>query len=155
MTAMCSIIPLEIQPQMLEMLGVLHRQCFGAAAWSTTQISGSLSQPTCQGWAVMNEGSLVGFILVQRSGDDAEILTLAVHPDYRRQGLAKKLATQAIKSTREYGAKRILLEVGISNIPAQALYTHLGFSTMATRRDYYRCVDGHYEDALVMSLQFQ
>jgi [ribosomal protein S18]-alanine N-acetyltransferase len=79
--------------------------------------------------------------------DELHINTLAVDPQLRRQGLATLLMRRLLAEAAREGAQRALLEVRRSNEIAQRLYTSLGFTVTATRRNYYTQPE---EDALVL-----
>jgi ribosomal-protein-alanine N-acetyltransferase len=79
----------------------------------------------------------------------AHIATIAVHPDYRRQGIGKILLRFALDWAARNGAQRAMLEVRASNQSAQALYLQFGFEVVSRRPRYYK--DNH-EDALLMNL---
>jgi ribosomal-protein-alanine N-acetyltransferase len=87
-----------------------------------------------------------GFVLVRAIAGEAEILTLAVLPEARRQGLGQGLMAAALARAAARGAAAMLLEVATDNAPAQALYASLGFAKVGRRRRYY--ADGR--DALVL-----
>ncbi len=70
-------------------------------------------------------------------GDDAEIMTIGVGRPYQRQGIAAALLETLIVSARRQGAKRMLLEVRVDNVPALALYERFGFTRMGLRKRYY------------------
>jgi ribosomal-protein-alanine acetyltransferase len=90
------------------------------------------------------QNSVVGFLMWRAvAPDEAEILNLAVHPAFRRQGIALQLL-------RELSAPRIFLEVRESNHAARALYLRAGFEECGLRRKYY---DNPPEDGIVMRLQ--
>jgi len=61
------------------------------------------------------------------------LANIAVHPDYRRQGIARQLTQQAMQHTRQRGAKEIWLQVEEDNQPAIQLYRSLGFEDQALR----------------------
>jgi ribosomal-protein-alanine N-acetyltransferase len=88
-----------------------------------------------------------GFVLARATADEAEILTLAVHPDARGKGLGRALLQAAINKARALGALTMFLEVGADNPHAIALYTALGFAKVGMRKGYY---EGR--DALVLRL---
>lgn len=88
--------------------------------------------------------SVVGFLLWRAVAlDEAEILNLAVHPEFRRQGVGLELL-------RGLSVPRIFLEVRESNHAARALYRRAGFEECGLRRKYY---DNPPEDGIVMRLQ--
>ena len=85
-------------------------------------------------------------VMARIAADEAEILTLAVLPDQRRQGLARILLEEAARQCEAVGAGTLFLEVATRNEAARALYGAQGFEEIGRRRGYY--ADG--DDALVM-----
>jgi ribosomal-protein-alanine N-acetyltransferase len=85
-------------------------------------------------------------VMARIAADEAEILTLAVLPDQRRQGLARILLEEAAQQCQALGATTLFLEVATRNEAAHALYLAQGFQEIGRRRRYY--ADG--DDALVM-----
>lgn len=85
-----------------------------------------------------------GFWLID---DEAHITTLAVHPDYRREGLGELLLINDIQAALKVNATRMTLEVRVSNDAAQKLYYKYGFKSLGLRRKYYQ---DNSEDALVL-----
>jgi ribosomal-protein-alanine N-acetyltransferase len=90
-----------------------------------------------------------GYIVFWLVEDEMHILNLAVAPPVRRHGIARTLVLAAIERAHRKGARRAFLEVRASNAAAMKLYSALGFSGTAVRRDYY---DAPIEDAVVMTL---
>ena len=78
---------------------------------------------------------------------DLHVLKIATLPEFRRQGLARRLMALAEEHTAETGGESVTLEVRVSNNEAGGLYEALGYSLVGSRPSYYR--DG--EDALVMT----
>ncbi|MFH2033944.1 MAG: ribosomal protein S18-alanine N-acetyltransferase [Candidatus Margulisiibacteriota bacterium] len=95
-------------------------------------------------WAVKIENKIVAFIIYELIIDEIHIIHMAVHPDYRRKGIAKKMIEKALSEK----AKVAFLEVRKENTPAQRLYESFGFKEISRRKKYYP--DG--ADALVMQL---
>jgi len=76
-------------------------------------------------------GRLVASTIVQRMGHDKTrwyVGSVATHPDYRRQGLARKLTTRALEHAKEHGAEVCILDVRADNPAAYDLYRSLGFT---------------------------
>jgi ribosomal-protein-alanine N-acetyltransferase len=82
--------------------------------------------------------------------DEAHVATLAVHPDYRRQGLAQRLLAHSLLEAWQRGARSALLEVRRGNFGAQNLYQRFGFAIVGVRPRYYK---DNNEDALLMTLE--
>ena len=72
-----------------------------------------------------------------------------MHPDYRHKGIGELLLIYAIELSVELKAILITLEVRVSNLAAQVLYSKYGFSQRGTRRAYY--LDDR-EDATITTL---
>ena len=89
-----------------------------------------------------------GMLLARATGDEAEILTLAVEPRARRQGVGTALVTKALAEAQGRGARIALLEVSVGNAAARALYGRAGFVEVGRRPRYY--TDG--SDALILRL---
>lgn len=88
-----------------------------------------------------------GFALVRTVADETELLTLAVDPAYRRQGIADSLMREWLKKT---SARHAFLEVASDNAAAQALYTKYGFAEAGRRAGYYRRANAPAVDAVLM-----
>ena len=89
-------------------------------------------------------GRLAGFLVSRRlAPDEAELLTIAVAPEFRRQGVAGALFAALAEEARG----QIFLEVRESNEGARKFYKSLGFQEVNTRREYY---ENPLEAAIVM-----
>jgi ribosomal-protein-alanine N-acetyltransferase len=122
-------------------LAALHAACF-PDPWDAAAISALLVKPGT--FAFAHED---GFVLARAVADEAEILTLAVHPYKRGKGLGRALLQATISKVRSMGAKSVFLEVGVENPAARALYARLGFTKVGARKGYY-----NGGDALVLRL---
>jgi ribosomal-protein-alanine N-acetyltransferase len=92
---------------------------------------------------------LMGYIIFWLIADEAQINNIAVHPEFRKQGIGEWLLRQALDIIRGLGGSYVILEVRLSNLAAQNLYRKLGFSEVGHRPGYYFNPE---EDALVMGL---
>ncbi|MFH1434229.1 MAG: ribosomal protein S18-alanine N-acetyltransferase [Pseudomonadota bacterium] len=90
----------------------------------------------------------VAFLLFWEIYDEMHILNIAVHPEFRRQGIARRLLTSLIEHGRENNFKYVTLEVRESNIAALGLYRSLRFRVEGIRKGYY---SDNCEDALIMA----
>ena len=111
-------------------------------AWSRDVMRLHLEQPTSIGF-VHSSG---GMILARLAADKSEILTLAVAPTCRRQGIGAALLRAAMDRAAERGASSMVLEVAVTNQAARSLYSAHGFTEAGVRRHYY--ADG--TDALIL-----
>jgi ribosomal-protein-alanine N-acetyltransferase len=124
-------------------LAAIHAATFDEP-WGADEIRTLLSGPG--GFGLLTDG---GFILCRAIAGEAEILTLAVKPDARRQGLGRTLVEAAAIVAAQGGAEAFFLEVASDNAAAIALYDAAGFERAGARRGYYQRPDGPV-DALVM-----
>jgi ribosomal-protein-alanine N-acetyltransferase len=105
--------------------------------------------PASRCWVAEVDGRVVGMIVVWLLVEEAHVATLATHPDLRRQGIAKKLLSHALRYLINEGAQTSFLEVRASNIAAQEMYRKFGYEESGRRRRYYKDND---EDAILMNL---
>lgn len=92
---------------------------------------------------------LAGMIVTWLVLDEAHVATIAVLPEFRRQGIGRKLLAASLLEMIERGAVQALLEVRRSNQAARDMYIHFGFDIVGERPRYYR---DNGEDALLMTL---
>lgn len=90
-------------------------------------------------------GEVAGYVGLKHTADELHVMNIAVRPDNRRRGLARRLLLTALSGHPD--ARAVYLEVRPSNAPARALYESLGFSLAGRRPRYYGD-----EDALIMRL---
>src|SRR5512145_2964460 len=102
--------------------------------------------PASRCWVAEMDGKLVGMIVAWLIVSEVHVATLATHPDFRRQGIAKKLLAYALRELRNEGAQSSFLEVRASNFAAQEMYRKFGYEESGVRPRYYRDND---EDALL------
>ncbi len=124
----------------LPALARIHAASF-AEAWSAATLQDMLKTPGTSAFSTSD-----GFVMTRVAADEAEILTLAVAPEARGQGLGTVLLSTAVEHAHHAGARAMFLEVGASNLAARALYNRFGFSEVGMRKAYY----GGNEDALIL-----
>ena len=90
---------------------------------------------------------IVGYLCLWEIGHEIHITNLAVHPEWRRRGVARQLLGAALIEGVARGVTLAFLEVRPSNTRALALYESLGFQVIGRRNGYYFDTG---EDALVM-----
>ena len=124
----------------------IEKLCF-SDPWSENSVASELNNPLSL-WLVALDGATVaGYVGSQSVLDGADMMNIAVHPDYRRRGIARELVTGLADALAEKGVKSLALEVRQSNAPAIALYEQLGFQQVGLRPNYYR---NPRENALIL-----
>lgn len=120
---------------MFEKLSNLHKKCFPTKPWSADDFR-DLKNSGCE--IIMSEN---GFVVYRIAVDEAEIITIGVNPDFRRNGIASAMIGIIEKTLKNQAVKKLFLEVASNNIPAQKLYESMGFKTVGLRSKYYDGVD--------------
>ena len=124
----------------------LEKICF-SDPWSENSIASELdNRLSCWLVAEQNE-SVVGYVGSQSVLDAADMMNIAVAPEYRKQGIGKALIEALMEYLRQKKVIALLLEVCVSNASAIALYQKMGFEQVGRRPKYYR---NPREDALIM-----
>lgn len=126
-------------------LAALHAACFIVPRpWTAAEFADLLTSPlTCLSAAPG------GFALGRVIADEAELLTIAVHPDLRRLGLGRRLLVAFLHQAAGRGAAAAFLEVGATNESALALYLDAGFRQVGRRSGYYTTA-AERTDALIL-----
>ena len=94
---------------------------------------------------------IAGFAMIRLVADEAELITIAVDPRWRKKGVGLALMRAVFEDLLMTPAKRLFLEVASDNPAALKLYRKLGFQQVAERRGYYARPDGQPATAIVMS----
>ena len=132
-------------------IAALEKICF-SDPWSERSIASELDNKLAF-WLVAAEGEQVaGYIGSQTVLDETDMMNVAVHPDFRRQGIAEALVNELVENLKKMGSHCLTLEVRASNAPAISLYEKLGFHEIGRRRNYYR---NPREDALILRKEWE
>ena len=118
--------------------------------WSRSMFAGELAKTSsiCLGAVDTERGEiLIGYLIISRYSDAWHVMNVAVHEDYRGQGIATKLLNRLFELTAGDDRRGYTLEVRVSNSGAIRLYERLGFVPRGIRRGYYT---DNREDALIM-----
>ena len=124
----------------------LEKRCF-SDPWSEKSIASELENPLSVWLVAVDGGQLIGYVGSQTVLGETDMMNLAVAPEARRQGTGRALVLALVEALTEKGSRSLMLEVRVSNIPAQKLYESLGFSQVGRRPKYYV---NPREDALIL-----
>jgi [ribosomal protein S18]-alanine N-acetyltransferase len=118
--------------------------------WSRGNFADSLAAGH-SAWVAFDQGMLAGYAVMMMAPEEAELLNISVVSERQRQGLGGELLSGLCERARQCGARRMLLEVRLSNTAGLGFYAHAGFRQIGRRKAYYPAADGR-EDALVMEM---
>lgn len=118
--------------------------------WSLGSIEQELSNKFARYIVCKDGDKVIGFIGAWLIASEGQITNLAVHPDYRKKGIGKKLMKSLISSLKNEDCNAITLEVRESNTVAKNLYKNLGFLSEGIRKNFY---EDNKEDANIMWLR--
>ena len=140
----------EMNASHVPQVAQLEQLCF-ADPWSEKSIASELTSKWSYWLVAVEDDRVVGYIGSQSSIDESDVMNVAVHPDFRRKGIAEKLINHLVEELKNRGSHTLLLEVRASNAPAIALYEKLGFTQVGCRKNYYH---NPREDALILRKDF-
>ena len=129
----------------------LEKICF-SDPWSEKSVATELTNPLSLWVVALDEEQVAGYVGSQSVEGEADMMNVAVHPNYRRRGIAGELVTHLIAQLAENNVHSLALEVRASNLPAISLYEKLGFTQVGRRPNYYR---NPKEDALILKKEWE
>ena len=125
---------------------VIEELCF-EDPWSREAFESEMSGLNpCVYFVAVQEDMICGYMGVWHILDEGHITNVAVHPEYRGQGIGRMLVETTISDGMSKGIEAFTLEVRKSNDTAQELYKKCGFESVGIRKRYY----ANNEDALIM-----
>ncbi len=124
----------------------LEKLCF-SAPWSERSIASELQNEYSLWLVEERDGVAVAYVGSQSCPSEADVMNVAVAPEFRRQGIGERLMVALMDALRAKGMESLTLEVRASNSPAISLYDRLGFAEVGRRPNYYT---DPREDALIM-----
>ncbi len=124
----------------------IERAAF-ASPWSRQFFLEELRATHARSVLCQRDGRPIGYVIYWELPGELDIHNVAVHPRFRRQGIARAMLADIIEGAAKRGFRRMTLEVRKSNDPAQTLYRSLGFEICGLRKGYY---SDNGEDAWVM-----
>ena len=129
-------------PQIAE----LEKLCFHDP-WSEKSIASELHNKLSNWLVAIDDDQVVGYVGSQTVLGETDMMNIAIHPQYRKQGIATALIHNLIEILKEQNSHSLMLEVRRSNDAAKSLYMKMGFVEVGVRRNYYR---NPKEDALIL-----
>ncbi|KXT72432.1 Ribosomal-protein-S18p-alanine acetyltransferase [Streptococcus sp. DD10] len=138
---MIEIQKLTNRPDLANEIWEVMEEVYTGSPWSLAQIQADLSQQQTTYIVAFGVMEIIGFLAIQETDLEVEVLQVAVKKAFRRQGIAKQLFANLPTD------KDIFLEVRESNQPALLFYKKEKFKEITRRKGYYY---DPVEDAVIM-----
>lgn len=116
-------------------------------SWNIDSIEKELSNKLAKYLVALHGDKVIGFVGMWIVFNEGDITNVAVHPDYRKQGVGNLLIDNLITLCKKNNINSLTLEVRESNIPAQSLYKKHGFKEEGVRKNFY---NNPKENAIIM-----
>jgi len=130
----------------VQQIAELEKLCFDDP-WSENSIASELNNRLSLWFVAVEADIVVGYVGSQTVLGETDMMNIAVHPDYRKQGIATNLINILVDELSQRGSHSLMLEVRASNERAISVYKKLEFIEVGRRKNYYR---NPKEDALIM-----
>ena len=140
----------EMNATHVSQVAALEKLCF-ADPWSENSIRSEVDNILALWMVALEDDRVVGYVGSQTVCGETDMMNIAVHPDYRRRGIAQSLIEVLIRELKNRGSICLTLEVRCSNDSAIGLYEKMGFRQVGLRKNYYR---NPREDALILRKDF-
>ena len=134
----------------LEEVAHLETMCF-SSPWSRQMLAEELNNDFASFLVAEDENhQVLGYAGLHVMMDEGYVANIAVHPSYRRQGVASALLQVYERFAEANRMAFLTLEVRKHNTAAIALYKKHGFILAGIRKNYYQ---DNKEDAILMKLE--
>lgn len=131
----------------------MDREIFGADAWSEDFLWAQAGTPSVFIIGAYEGPQLRGFAALGISGREAEVLTIAVDPEFRGRGAGRLLLQALMDTASARGVEAVYLDVRSDNAPALGLYAAFGFEKLHVRTGYYADADALVMRAALVPLE--
>ena len=118
-------------------IAALEEICF-SIPWSENAILHEVTNPISYWLVAVENGQVLGYVGSQYGYGEADMMNLAVVPDFRNRGIGQQLVTELISHLADLDVKSLTLEVRQSNTAAISLYEKMGFQQVGLRPNYYQ-----------------
>ena len=140
-----------MNPAHVAQIAQIEKVCF-SDPWSEKSVASELENELSLWLVAEEDGQVCGYVGSQTVLGETDMMNVAVHPDFRRRGIAEALVNALVEALKAKGSHCLTLEVRASNSPARELDEKLGFSRIGTRKNYYR---NPKEDGLILRKEWE
>ncbi len=142
---------LKMNESHIAQVAQLEKICF-SDPWSENSVASELKNKLAFWLVAEEEGRVAGYVGSQTVCNETDMMNVAVHPDFRRKGIAEALVSSLVDQLKKMNSHCLTLEVRASNVPAISLYEKLGFQEIGRRKNYYR---NPKEDAMILRKEWE
>ena len=135
----------------IHQIAELEKLCF-CDPWSVNSIASELDNRLSLWLVAVDNGRVVGYVGSQTVLGETDMMNIATHPDYRKQGIGTALILRLIEELSKRNSHSLMLEVRVSNGVAISVYHKLGFAEVGRRKNYYQ---NPKEDALILRKEWE
>ena len=141
----------KMNSALVSQVAALEAICF-RDPWSERSVASELDNPLSYWLVAIEDAQVVGYVGSQTVMRETDMMNVAVHPDFRRRGIAENLINALVDALKATDSHCLTLEVRASNVGAVKLYEKLGFVQIGLRKNYYR---NPKEDALILRKEWE
>lgn len=141
----------KMREEHLSQIAQIEKLCF-SSPWTEDGLREEISNPSAVFLTALDGNTVAGYMGFHFVLDEGYIANVAVHPGYRKSGVATALITYAHEIATQKGLSFLSLEVRESNTPAINLYTKMGYKALGKRPNFYT---NPSEDAFIMTNFFR
>ena len=121
-------------------LHALELRCFDGDQLGLASFNRLLKSPSAEVLVITNDAEdIIGYalILTRKNSRWWRLYSVAIAPEYRGQGLSRKLMAEILTRASQAGAQGVRLEVKVNNHAAIELYRHYQFEVIDLLPAYY------------------
>lgn len=144
----CTIV--NMQAKHIQDIAEIEKLSF-SKPWSYDSLAEELSNPLAVFLVAEVDGKAVGYAGMHHIIDEGYITNIAVHPNFRKQGIATALIDKLDDYANQSKLAMLTLEVRRSNEVAIKIYERQDFEQEGVRRDFY---ENPREDGLIMTKRY-
>lgn len=133
----------------LQPITLIERKVYSGRPWSHDSFAKLLQQDHYQFLTAELDQQVVGYLVCQIAGDEAELHNIAIEPTVQKKGIASQLLALLLRQLTEQEVASLFLLVRRSNQAAIQLYRKFHFQEWGCRHNYYHDPS---EDALVFRI---
>lgn len=138
----------DTREELIPQIQTIEQQCF-SVPWTESMLRLQLQPDSHVFLTAEAAGDVIGYIGMMYVLDEGYISNVAVHPVWRRHGVADALLDELEQRSKRLMLSFLTLEVREGNAAAIALYQKHGYRCVGRRKNYY---EKPTEDALLMTL---